>query len=184
MSLRFKLFILPALAIAAAAGFVAWGAEQYARRQFQEADRQRSETLAAQFNRELAQRGEEVVRAVQSVADSEATLRMALELTQPKADPSLYANDARGIANTYHLDFLELASADGSLISSAQWSPGSGYRNDWVTAEPDWNHQGAFLSRMQLPDDVQLGLLAVRAVRVGDRNLYVIGGWRFDREFL
>jgi len=184
MSLRFKLFILPALAIAAVAGFVAWQSEQYARRQFAEADRRRSDTLVAQFNREVAQRGDEVVRAVQGVADSEATLRMAMELSQPKADPSLYANDARGIANTYHLDFLELTAADGSLISSAQWPAASGYHNDWVSAEPDWNHQGAFLSRVPLPDGVQLGLLAVRAVRVGENNLYVIGGWRFDGQFL
>ena len=39
---------------------------------------------------------------------------------RPKADPSLYANDARGLANIYHLDFLELVAGDGTLISSAQ----------------------------------------------------------------
>ena len=184
MTLRVKLFILPVLAVAATAVFVALGSERYARRQFEQADRQRTETLVAQFHRELAQRGDEVVRAVQSAADSEATLRMALELSQPRADPSLYANDARGLAAIYDLDFLELAAGDGTLISSAQWPARSGYRNDWVAAESDWNRQGAFLRRVQLPDDVELGLLAVRAVRVGDRNLYVIGGWRIDREFL
>jgi len=136
------------------------------------------------FHSEIVQRGDAVARAVQNVADAEATLRMALELSQPQADPSVYANDARGLANIYHLDFLELAAADGTLISSAHWRPGSGYRNDWVVKESDWNHQGAFLSRMQLPDNVELGLIAVRAVRVADRNLYVIGGFRFDREFL
>ena len=184
MTLRMKLFILPVLAVAAAAGFVAWGAEQYARRQFQQADRQRSDTLVAQFRRELAQRGDEVVRAVQAVAEAEATLRMALELSQPQADPSLYSNDARGLAAIYHLDFLELAAGDGTLISSAHWPARSGYRNDWVTAEGDWNRQSAFLSRVTLPDNVELGLLAVRVVRVGDRNMYIIGGRRFDREFL
>jgi signal transduction histidine kinase len=160
------------------------GSEQYARRQSQQAGEQRTQTLVAQFQRELAQRSDEVVRAVQSVADSEATLRMALDLTRPQADPSVYANDAHGLANIYHLDFLELAAGDGTLISSSHWAPTSGYRNDWVASESDWNHQGAFLSRVQLPDNVELGLLAVRTVRVGERNLYVIGGWRFDREFL
>jgi len=184
MSLRVKLFMLPVLAVAAAAGFVAWGAEQHARRQFQQADRQRSDTLVAQFRRELAQRGDEVVRAVQSVAEAEATLRMALDLSQPQADPSLYSNDARGLANIYHLDFFELAAGDGTLISSAHWAARSGYRNDWVAAESNWNQQRAFLSRVPLPDNVELGLLAVRVVRVGDRNMYIIGGLRFDREFL
>jgi signal transduction histidine kinase len=184
MGLRFKIFVLPAVAIAAAAALVAVGAEQYARRQFQQAGEQRTQTLVAQFQRELAQRGDEVVRAVQGVADGEATLRMALDLTRPQVDPSVYANDARGLANIYHLDYLELDAADGTLISSSQWAPASGYRNDWVASESDWSRQGAFLSRVPLPASVELGLLAVRAVRVGDRNLYVIGGWRFDREFL
>jgi signal transduction histidine kinase len=184
MSLRLKLFLLPALAIAAAAGLVELGSEQYARRQAEQAEQQRTQTLVAQFQRELAQRGDEVARAVQSVADAEGTLRMALDLTRTQADPSIYANDARGLANIYHLDFLELDAADGTLISSSHWAPASGYRNDWVSSESDWNHQSAFLSRVQLPDKVELGLLAVRAVRVGERNLYVIGGWRFDRDFL
>jgi signal transduction histidine kinase len=184
MSLRIKLFLLPVLGIAAAAALVAVGSEQYARRQFQQTQQQRTETLVAQFQREIAQRGEEVVRTVQSVANSEATLRMALDLTRPQADPSIYANDARGLANLYHLDYLELDSADGTLISSSTWPPASGYRNDWVASGTDWQHQGAFLSRVQLPDKVELGLLAVRVVQVGDRNLYVVGGWRFDREFL
>ena len=184
MSLRAKLFILPVLAVAAAAGFVAWGTEQYARRQFQQADRQRSDTLVAQFRREMAQRGEEAVRAVQGVAEAEATLRMALELSQPLADPSLYANDARGLASIYHLDFLDLLAGDGSLISSAHWPALSGYRNDWVAAGNNWNEQSAFLGRVPLPDNVELGLLVVRVVRVGERTMYVIGGLRFDRELL
>src|SRR5262245_948656 len=98
MSLRIKIFLLPALAIAATAALVAFGAEEYARRQAQQAEQQRTQTLVAQFQRELAQRGDEVVRAVQSVADAEATLRMALDLTRPQADPSIYANDAHGLA--------------------------------------------------------------------------------------
>jgi signal transduction histidine kinase len=184
MSLRLKLFLLPTLAIAAAAALVAVGSEQYARRQSQQAGQQRTQTLAAQFQREMTQRGDEAARAVQSVADAESTLRMALDLTRTQADPSLYANDARGLAKAYHLDFVELSAADGTLISSSHWAPASGYRNDWVANESDWNHQAAFLSRVPLPDHVELGLLAVRAVRVGERNLYVIGGWRFDRAFL
>jgi signal transduction histidine kinase len=184
MTFRTKLFILPALAVGAAAGLVAWGTEQYARRQFEHSDRERSETLVAQFRRELAQHGEEVARAVQGIAGAEATLRMALELSQPQADPSLYSNDARGLANIYHLDFLELAGGDGTLISSAHWPARSGYRNDWVVQETNWERQGAFLAQVQLPDTVEAGLLAVQVVRVGERNLYVIGGQRLDREFL
>ena len=184
MALRFKIFVLPVLAIAAAAALVAVGTEQYVRRQFQQAREQRTQTLVAQFQRELAQRGDEVVRTVQGLADGEATLRMALDLSRPQADPSIYANDARGLANLNHLDYLEITSADGTLISSSHWAPASGYRNDWVASQGEWSQQGAFLSRVQLPTSVELGLLAVGTVRVGEQDLYVIGGWRFDREFL
>jgi signal transduction histidine kinase len=184
MSLRIKLFVLPALAIAAAAAFIAVASERYVRHNFEQAQQQRRETLIAQFRADTAQRGKEVTSVIQSVADAEATVRMALDLSRPKGDPSLYSNDARGLANTYHLDFLELATADGTVISSAQWPGRSGYANDWAADESDLSNKGAFLTRVHLPAGVDLGLLAVRAVGVGDYHLYVIGGRRFDRDSL
>jgi len=39
-----------------------------------------------------------------------------------------------------------------------------------VTAEKDWNSQAAFLGRVEMTDNVDLGLLAVRAVRVGEKH--------------
>jgi signal transduction histidine kinase len=184
MSLRLKVFLFSALAIAGAAGAVAFGCEAYLVRQATQTSQQQSQTLATQFQHVMTQRGEEAARTVQSIADAEGTLRMALDLTRSQADPSIYANDARGLAKIYHLDYLELDASDGTLISSSDWAPASGYRNDWVAKGDDWQHRNAFLSRVALPNKVELGLLAVRAVRVGERNLYVIGGWRVDREFL
>ena len=184
MSLRLKVFLFSALAIAGAAGAVAFGCQAYVVRQAAQTSQQQSQTLATQFQHVMAQRGEEAARSVQSIADAEGTLRMALDLTRSQADPSIYANDARGLAKIYHLDYLELDASDGTLISSSDWAPASGYRNDWVAKGDDWQHRSAFLSRVALPNKVELGLLAVRAVRVGERNLYVIGGWRVDREFL
>ena len=66
----------------------------------------------------------------------------------------------------------------------AQWPQQIGYKNDWVTRETDWNRQGAFLDRVEMPESVELGLLAVRMVHVGDQNFYIIGGRRMDRNFL
>jgi two-component system nitrogen regulation sensor histidine kinase NtrY len=184
MTFRAKVFILFSLTVLAGSGLLAWGATRYARSEFARFDRQRNDTLAAQFQRELAQRGGEVSSAVQGLADAESTLRMALDLSRAQADPSVYANDARGLAAAHQLDFLDLLGDDGALISSAQWPAGSGYKNDWVTTRQDWNQQGAFLQRVDLPDGAELGLLAVRVVHVGERNLYLIGGQRFDRAFL
>ncbi len=184
MSFRAKLVILFTLAVVVGVTLVAWGVSTYTRRAFEELDAQRTEALRAQFRREFAARGDEVVHRAEGIADAEATVRMALDLTRPQADPSLYVNDARGLAASHQLDFLELVANDGTLISSAQWPARLGYKNDWVTQEKDWKSQGAFLRREELPDNVALSLTAVRAVPVGDKKLYVIGGQRLDKEFL
>jgi signal transduction histidine kinase len=109
---------------------------------------------------------------------------MAIDLSRPQADPSLYAHDALGIASSRQLDFLEIAGDDGTLISSAQWPARIGFKNDWVTQRSDWNDQGAFLAKVEMPEKVELGLLAVRAVNVGAKKLYLIGGRKLDSDFL
>jgi two-component system, NtrC family, nitrogen regulation sensor histidine kinase NtrY len=184
MTFRTRFFTLFSLAVLAGTGLLAWGAIRRADETYARFDSQRDSTVTAQFRREFEQRGQEVSYAMQGLADAEATLRMALDLSRAQADPSLYANDARGLATAHQLDFLDLVSGDGSLISSAQWPARSGYKNDWVTSGRDWNHRSAFLQRVDLPDGVELGLLAVRVVTVGEKNIYLIGGLRFDREFL
>ena len=184
MSFRTKMLTFFTLTIVVAVTLVAWGVTSYTRRAFEEQDRQRTDALLAQFRREFAQQGDEIARRVQGVADAEATLRMAMDLNRPQADVSQYYNDARGIAQTQQLDFLDIVSNDGTLISSSEWPARFGYKHDWVTAEADWNTKGAFLRRVDLPDTVQLGLLAVRTVRIGDKRLFIIGGQRLDQNFL
>jgi two-component system, NtrC family, nitrogen regulation sensor histidine kinase NtrY len=184
VSFRTKLLSFFVVTIVSAVSLVAWGVSVYTRRAFEEFDRQRSDALVAQFQREYVQRGDEIAHRVQSVADAEATLRMAMDLNRPQADASQYYNDARGIAQAQQLDFFDLVNDDGALISSSEWPARFGYKNDWVAAEPDWNSKGAFLQRVDTPDTVDLGLLAVRTVRVGERRLFLIGGQRLDQNFL
>jgi len=184
MSFRTKLLGFFVVSIVAAVTLVAWGVSVYTRRAFEEFDRQRSDALVAQFRREYAQRGDEIAHRVQSIADAEATLRMAMDINRPQADASQYYNDARGIAQAEQLDFVDIVADDGALISSSEWPARFGYKNDWVGAEPDWNSKGAFLRRVDMPDAVDLGLLAVRTVRVGEKRLFLIGGQRLDQHFL
>jgi len=184
MSFRTKLLAFFTLTIVAAVTLVAWGVTSYTRRAFEQLDRQRTDALVAQFRREYAQQGEEIARRVQGIADAEATLRMAMDLNRPQADASQYYNDARGIAQSQQLDFLDIVADDGALISSSEWPARFGYKNDWVASEKNWNSKGAFLRRVDLPDSVALGLLAVRAVRVGEKQLFLIGGQRLDQNFL
>src|SRR6202040_2547732 len=184
MSFRTKLLAFFMATIVAAVTLVAWGVSVYSRRAFEEFDRQRTDALVAQFRREYAQSGEEIAHRVQSIADSEATLRMAMDLNRPQADASQYYNDAHGIAQSQQLDFMDIVADDGTLISSSEWPARFGYKIDWVSGEPDWNSKGAFLGRVEMPDAVDLGLLAVRSVRVGDKRLFLIGGQRLDQKFL
>jgi len=184
MSFRAKLQTLFALTIVAAVGAMAWGFSVYTRRAYEKIDEQRTDALVAQFHREYAQRGDEVARRVQSISDAESTLRMAMDLNRPQADASQYYNDGRGIAQSQQLDYLDVVADDGSLITSAEWPSRFGYKNEWVASGTDWNSQGAFLRRVELADRAELGLLAVRVVRVGDKKLYFIGGKRLDQEFL
>jgi signal transduction histidine kinase len=184
MSFRSKLMFFFVVTIVAAVTMVAWGVSVYTRTAFEEFDRTRTDALVAQFRREYAQRGDEIAHRMQSVADAEATLRMAMDLNRPQADASQYYNDAHGIAQSQQLDFVDIVADDGTLISSSEWPARFGYKIDWVSGEPDWNSKGAFLSRVEMPDSVDLGLLAVRSVRVGDKRLFLIGGQRLDQNFL
>ncbi len=146
MSFRTKLLAFFTLTIVAAVTLVAWGVSVYTRRAFEEFDRQRTEALVAQFRREYAQRGEEIAHRVQGIADAEATLRMAIDLNRPQADASQYYNDARGIAQTQQLDFLDIVADDGTLISSAEWPARFGYKNDWVGSENGLEFAGRVLA--------------------------------------
>ncbi len=132
MTFRTKLLAFFVATIAAAVTMVAWGVSVYTRRAFEEFDRQRTDALVAQFRREYAQRGDEIADRVQSITDAEATLRMAMDLNRPQADASQYYNDARGIAQSQQLDFVDIVADDGALISSSEWPARFGYKSDWV----------------------------------------------------
>lgn len=183
MSFRARLLVVFVLTVVLAVGLVAWAVSVTTRRAFERLDTQRTEALVAQFRREFERRGEEVTHRVEGIADAEATLRMAIDLSRPNPDDSLYVHDARGLALAHQLDFLELVANDSTIVSSAHWPARFGYKNEWV-ANIDWKSQGAFLKREELPDEVALALMAVRVVGVGEKKLYIIGGQRLDKGFL
>ena len=124
---------------------------------------------------------------MEGIANADETLHMAVSLSGAAPDFSSHVDDATGLAAAHQLDFLELISGDGTIISSAQWPARFGYKEQWVidpAAPTDWVAQGAFLKREDLADGVALALMAVRVVQVGDNRLYIVGGRRLDREFL
>jgi two-component system nitrogen regulation sensor histidine kinase NtrY len=184
VSLRTKLLLIFMLTVVTSVSVVAYGVTHYTRAAFEEMDAQRTEALVAQFQKEFAQRGEEVVHQVENIANAEITLRMALDLARPNADQSLYVHDGTGAAQDHGLDFVQFVNSDGTLISSAQYPSRVGYKNEWVTANKNWRDSHAFLNKEELPDGVALSLTVVRTLPVGDKNFYIIGGRRLDQNFL
>ena len=184
MSFRTKLLFIVLLIIFASVTVVAYGVTHYTREAFEEMDAQRTEALVAQFNKEFAQRGEEIARQVENIANAEVTLRMAIDLERPNADQSLYVRDANGAAQDHGLDFVEFVNSDGTLISSAQYPARVGYKNDWLASTGDWNTSSAFLSREELPTEVALSLTVVRTQPNVPKPFYVVGGRRLDKKFL
>lgn len=163
---------------------IAAGVTLVTRRAFDELNRENSDALLAQFQKEFQRRGKDVVERVKGIADAEATVRMAIDLSRPNADVSVYVNDAHGVSRSHQLDILDFVSNDGTIISSEESPARFNYKMEWVTKAEDWAARGAFLTKLDTESGSTLALLSVATVRVGDRDLYVVGGERLGKEFL
>jgi len=184
VTFRSKLFWVFTLALLLSVGLIAAGVMVVTQRAFEDLNQQHSDALVAQFQREFERRGQDIVHRVQGIADAEPTVRMAIDLSRPKSDVSIYVNDARGVSHAHQLDILDFAANDGSIISSAEWPARFGYKLSWVTQPEDWAARGSFLTKVETPEGPTLALMSVATVRVGDNNLYVAGGQRLGKEFL
>jgi two-component system, NtrC family, nitrogen regulation sensor histidine kinase NtrY len=182
MSFRQKLLLLFALTVFLCVAVISASVWSTMRRSFERANQERASAVAAQFRSEFQRRGDEVVRKVEAVAASDTVQRIALEINRGSSDAGGYLSEARSLAAQQHLDFLELVDHQGTILSSAQWQAKFGYPETAIPAAV--GSAGAFLKREELPNGSTLGLFAVRAARVGEQPLYVIGGERLDQGFL
>jgi signal transduction histidine kinase len=184
VTFRTRLLVIFAATVAAAVTAVVWTISSSTQREFEQAEAQRTAALVQQFRREFAQRGEEVARAAQRIADADDTARIAIDVNRPEPDYSLHVNDASRLAAANGLDFLELVAGDGTIVSSAQWRARFGYKETWLTEPVDWKTQPAFLKREDLSDEAALALEAVRVANVGGTRLYIVAGRRLDQASL
>jgi two-component system, NtrC family, nitrogen regulation sensor histidine kinase NtrY len=181
---RRKLLAVFALTVFLSVAAVTLLVSAVTRRAFERSEDERTAALVTQFRREFNRQGEDVARRVQAIAASEEVGRMAVKLNRPQADAGPYFELARTTAENSRLDFLEFVESDGTIISSAQWPAKFGYPEGGVGSFAASADQGAFLKQEELQDGTALGLFAVRAARVGERPVYVIGGRRLDKSFL
>jgi two-component system, NtrC family, nitrogen regulation sensor histidine kinase NtrY len=184
MTFRRKLLVVFALTVFLSVAAVAWLVSKVTQRAFERTEGDRTAALVTQFHREFNRQGEEVARRVEAIAASEDAGRMAVKLSRPQADAGPYFELAKTAAENSRLDFLEFVQSDGTIISSAQWPAKFGYPEGAVGSLAASADGGAFLKQEELQDGTALGLFAVRATRVGERPVYVIGGRRLDKGFL
>jgi len=207
MTFRQKLLLLFAATVLVCVAVISASVYSTIRRTFEQADQDRANAVAAQFQSEFQRRGREVSSKVESMAANEAVQHIALEISRGAADSGEYVGQAHILAGQQHLDFLELVDYRGAILSSAQWQAKFGYPEAAIfqttisqatppQAAPAQTTlaqamtpapavpAGAFLKREELPDGPTLGLFAVRVARVGEQPLYVIGGERLDQGFL
>src|SRR5207249_1817198 len=85
--------------IFASVSVVAYAVTHYTQAAFEAMDAERTEALVAQFKKEFVQRGEEIAHQAKNIAEANLTERMAIDLSRPNADLSLYVRDAVGTAS-------------------------------------------------------------------------------------
>jgi len=184
MIFRRKLLAVFALMVVVSVASVAGLVLMVIRNAFEKTEAQRTSALVAQFQHEFDRQGEEVARRVGAIAGSDSVGRMATALNATLPDSSGYLDLAHSLADSHQLDFLEFVDAHGTIISSAQWPAKFGYPEVAFESLSGSSEQGFFLKQEELQDSTALGLFAVRAVRVGERPVYAIGGRRLDKNFL
>jgi signal transduction histidine kinase len=178
VSLKTKLLLLVTVSITASVGAVAFLIETRAHEAFRQVEQERTTTLVNQFHREFDHEGEEITRAVDTIAGSDQMLRTTSELANG-AEYANYVNEAATYAAAQRLDFLDLIAPDGAIISSAHWPARFGYKQRWFLdrgAMPEH----AFLKHVETPQGSVLAMLCLRPVRMHGLNFYLIGGRKLD----
>ncbi|HEY3973070.1 MAG TPA: ATP-binding protein [Candidatus Sulfotelmatobacter sp.] len=184
MTFRRKLLSVFAVTVFLSVATVALLVLGVTRSAYEKTEDQRTAAMVTQFQREFNLRGEDITRRVERIAASEPVSRMATGLNGTSADSAEYFDLARQMAEGYQLDFLEFLDAHGTIISSAQWPAKFGYPDAGFEMPAASSEQAAFLKREELPDSTALGLFAMRATRISEHPVYVVGGRRLDKNFL
>ena len=187
MTHRARLLIIFGTIVVLTVALVSYSVSAGARLAFQRLDDQQSDALEKQFRRELDLQSNSLAQRAAAIADSQPLRDMAIALSSANGDAAPYLNLASSIAGEQQLDFLEILTQDGTIISSAQWPARFGLREAWIQETSDWNHQPSFLRYEETPQGNQLGLLTVReldGLPGSDRKFYLVAGRRIDSSFL
>jgi signal transduction histidine kinase len=168
--------------VAITVALVSYAVSVGARRVFEGLDQERTLAINGQFEKEFQLQGETLSARAHAIAGSQQIQSMAVALSNANGDPASYLRLASSLASD-QLDYLDILSSDGSIISSAEWPARFGVRESWITDVPNWNEQLPFLRYEETPQGPELALLTVRQT-AAERNFYVVAGRRIDSKFL
>jgi hypothetical protein len=174
LSLRTKLLLLVTVSIAGSVGAVAWLIEESAHEAFRQVETERTAALVDQFHREFDHEGEEITRGVEAIAESITMQRTVADLAT-SGDFASYVNEAAQHAPIQRLDFLDIISPDGTIISSAHWPARFGYKQRWFLDRSTPLPQKAFLKHVETPQGSELAMLCIRALGTHGATFYLIG---------
>ncbi|MGA8428633.1 MAG: ATP-binding protein [Candidatus Sulfotelmatobacter sp.] len=184
MNFRRKLLSVFTFTVVFSVAAVALLVSAMTRRAFARNEEERSASLMAQFQREFDAQGKEIARRLDAIAVCDPVAHMAALLNHNSSESAGYFDLAKSTAESYELDFLEFVDSNGIIVSSAQWPAKFGYPETSFANLASLASQPAFLKQESLQDKNVLGLFSVRAVKVADHPVYVIGGRRLDKNFL
>ncbi len=180
MTLRQKMLLMLAVTVMGVVAAVGWTGSIRIGHVFEAMDRQQTDLLVGQFQREYNQRAADTAATLDRMAASDVLKRIAFDLNNG-GDSATYLTVALPLAQEYRLEYLELVAHDGSIISSLQWTARFGYKEPAIAAAG----KPVFLKQEDLPDGTsQIGLFAARKVNGADPALYVVGGRQLDANFL
>jgi hypothetical protein len=173
------LLVFSILVISLVASF-AWIVSRRADATFNTMAGQQAAAVASAFHRRLTRR-EAAVAAVLGRMATDPALRQIAHGTGATVSPAAFVTVAASFARQYHLDYLELVSPGGTILSSAQWPARYGYQEPAISE----SGKSPFLAQEQLPSGSSaLGIFAVRALAVSGPPLYLVGGRRLDPRIL
>jgi two-component system, NtrC family, nitrogen regulation sensor histidine kinase NtrY len=182
VSLRGRLLLIFGGIVAITVALVSYAVSVGARRVFERLDAERTLAINGQFKKEFQLQGETLSERARAIAGSQQIQSMAVALSNANGDPASYLRLASSLASD-QLDYLDILSTDGSIISSAEWPARFGVREPWITDVPNWNEQPPFLRYEEMPQGRELALLSVRQTVV-EGKFYVVAGRRIDSKFL
>ena len=177
MSFRLKVMLAFTLTVGTSVWLVVWLVSESLSRTFADRDQRRTTVLVRQFKNEYERRGIELMQRVKAVVASQTVQSML------SAQDQSYLTEAEQLANEQRLNFLEILSKEGTILSSAEWPARFLYKEEWLNHR-NWGGLSPFLRIEDLPDGPALGLYALRTVSNESGFLTVIGGFRMDEQFL